>query len=127
MNSAYPAGLGTYVVVYDSIHIVPITGPDPDFIRVWDARFPSDDNIDNDQPDDKHVFIDLTPVVKNKINNIQTVQLEPRTNIYTQVDLAMISGNNVKLLPIESNDANFLTVYSAIRTITSDDTQFSLL
>ena len=37
----------------------------------------------------------------------------------------MISGNNVKLLPIESNDENFLTVYSAIRTVTSDDTQFS--
>jgi hypothetical protein len=115
MNSAYPAGLGTYLSSYDSIHIVPIAGPDPDFIRVWDARFPSDDNIDNDYPDDKHVFIDLTPVVKTKINNIQTVQLEPRTNTNTQVDLAMISGNNVKLLPIESNDENFLMVYSTIQ------------
>ena len=37
----------------------------------------------------------------------------------------MISGNNVKLLPIESNDENFLTVYPTIRTITSDETQFS--
>ena len=36
----------------------------------------------------------------------------------------MISGNNVKLLPIEANDENFLTVYSAIRKITSDDSHF---
>jgi hypothetical protein len=35
----------------------------------------------------------------------------------------MISGNNVKLFPIESNDENFLTVYSTIRTVTSDDSQ----
>ena len=66
INSAYPAGRGTYISGYDSIHIVPIAGPDPDFIRVWDARFPSDDNIDNDQPDEKHVFIDVAPVVKNQ-------------------------------------------------------------
>jgi hypothetical protein len=73
----------------------------------------------------RSIAIDISEAFKTRINNIQTVQLEPRTNIYTQVDLAMISGNNVKLLPIESNDENFLTVYSAIRTITSDDTQFS--
>jgi hypothetical protein len=28
LNSAYPAGRGTYLSSYDSIHIVPITGPD---------------------------------------------------------------------------------------------------
>ena len=36
----------------------------------------------------------------------------------------MISGN-IKLFPIESSDGNFRTVYSTIRTITSDDTQLS--
>jgi hypothetical protein len=35
----------------------------------------------------------------------------------------MISGNNVKLFPIESNDENFLMVYSTIRTITSEESQ----
>jgi hypothetical protein len=73
----------------------------------------------------RSIAIDISETFKTRINNIQTVQLEPRTNTYTQVDLAMISGNNVKLLPIESNDENFLTVYSTIRTITSDDTQIS--
>ena len=58
-------------------------------------------------------------------DSIQTVQLEPRTNTNTQVDLAMISGNNVNILPIESSDQNCLLVSSTIRTITSDDTQIS--
>jgi hypothetical protein len=36
--------------------------------------------VDNDYRDDKNVFIDLTTGVKTKLNNIQTVQLETRSN-----------------------------------------------
>jgi hypothetical protein len=79
-NSAFPAGRGNTAEPYDSIHIVPITGADPDFIRVWDARYPHEDHVDNDYRDDKNVFIDLTTGVKTKLNNIQTVQLETRSN-----------------------------------------------
>ena len=56
-NSAYPAGRGTYLSSYNSIHIVPITGPDPNFIRVWEARHPSEDTVDSNYRDDKHLSL----------------------------------------------------------------------
>ena len=108
-NSAYPAGRGTYLSGYDSIHIVPITGADLGFIRVWDARHPSEDNVDNNYPDDKNVFIDLTPSVKSKINMIKAIQKEP-TNVLTYIYPVEVSDMTATVLPLQANNNDYISV-----------------
>ena len=66
-------------------------------------------HIDNDYRDDKNVFIDLTTGVKTKINNIQNVQLEPGATVAKKYP-AVISGNTVSILPLQTSDENFILV-----------------
>ena len=57
----------------------------------------------------RSVGIGLTPAIKTKINNIQTIQLEQLSNT-NQKNIAQINDKNIKLLPLESLDQNFLTI-----------------
>ena len=51
----------------------------------------------------------MTDSIKTKINNIQTVQLEPGETPAKKYP-AMISGNTVSILPLQSSDDNFIQV-----------------
>ena len=53
------------------------------------------------------VAVDLNATVKMKVNNIQTVQLEPGATTAKKYPAA-ISGNTVNILPIQSNDTNYV-------------------
>jgi hypothetical protein len=46
-----------------------------------------------------------------KINDIQTVQLEPGATTAKKYP-AVISGNTVNILPLQSGDSNYITVTS---------------
>ena len=48
----------------------------------------------------RSVAIDLSYTVKTKINNVQTVQLEPGETIAKKYP-AVISGNTMNILPIQ--------------------------
>ena len=48
--------------------------------------------------------------MKTKINNMQTIELEPRSIIINQKNIAQINDKDIKLLPLESLDQNFLTI-----------------
>ena len=66
----------------------------------------------NDQPVSiRSVAIDLIDGIKTKINNIQTVQLEPGATVAKKYP-AEISGNTVNILPIQSGDSNYVVVNS---------------
>ena len=51
--------------------------------------------------------------LKTKLNNIQTVQLETGATPAKKYP-AEISGNTVKILPIQSNDTNYIEVVSIV-------------
>ena len=51
----------------------------------------------------------MPTAMKTKINNIQTIELEQLSNS-NQRNIAQINDKNIKLLPLESLDQNFLTI-----------------
>ena len=57
----------------------------------------------------RSVGIDLASEIKSKITNVQTVQLEPGANP-TKKYPAAISGNDIKILPVQSSDENYIQV-----------------
>jgi hypothetical protein len=61
----------------------------------------------------RSIGIDLKDTVKTTINNIQTVQLEPGATPAKNYP-AEISGNTVNILPIQSNDTNYIEVVNIV-------------
>ena len=59
------------------------------------------------------VAVDLNATVKMKINDIQTVQLEPGATLANKYP-SSISGNTVNRLPIQSNDTNYVEVVNIV-------------
>ena len=55
------------------------------------------------------VGIDMPTAMKTKINNMQTIELEPRSSPLNQKNIAQIYDKVIKILPLESLDQNFLT------------------
>ena len=53
------------------------------------------------------VGVGMPTAMKTKINNIQTTELEPRSNNMNQNNIAKICDTIVKLLPLESLDQIF--------------------
>jgi hypothetical protein len=61
----------------------------------------------------RSIGIDMNDTVKTKLNNIQTVQLEPGATPAKKYP-AEISGNTVNILPIQSNDTNYIEVVNIV-------------
>ena len=59
----------------------------------------------------------MPTAMKTKINNMQTIELEPRTNNLIQKNIAQIYDKIVKLLPLESLDQNVLTINTKITQV----------
>ena len=57
----------------------------------------------------RSIIIDLKDSIKTKINNIHTVQLEPGSTV-AKTYPAVISGNTVKILPLQTSDEHFILV-----------------
>jgi hypothetical protein len=63
------------------------------------------------------VGVGMPTAMKTKINNMQTIELEPISNNVIQKNIAQIYDKIVKLLPLESLDQNFLTIITKITQV----------
>ena len=83
---------------------MPLQTSDENFIVVTNITPPSAEL-------GRSIGIDMPGVLKTKRNNIQTVQLETGASPGKKYP-AEISGNTVKILPLQSGDSNYITVTS---------------
>ena len=59
----------------------------------------------------------MPTAMKTKINNMQTIELEPRSSTVNQKNIARIYDKVIKILPLESLDQNFLTIITKITQV----------
>ena len=93
----------------NTVTILPLQTSDDNFILITNITPPSAEL-------GRSIGIDMPVALKTKLNNIQTVQLETGATTAKKYP-AVISGNNVNILPLQSSDENFILVTNVTRPI----------
>ena len=105
----YPA-----VISGNTVNILPIQSNDTNYAEVVDIVPPSAET-------GRSMFIDSSSSVARKLTNVQTVTIATSVDPHTQSPIGSISGNQVNVSPIESNNSQDVIVSNKVTQVQVGD------